>query len=740
MPLQLLLPGFPDGSSRIGDALSILKKDGCVTYFVGGDNYFFHGADDAASHRFTLASLMENGHVRACDLEKAPLCIPHRTLMNWLSQLRERGPDSFYRPARRSGGGVMTPDVVARCESLLFSGLPVSKVARQIDINESTLRKAVTRGTVRKVLEGSVPAAAATDGGGSTKSERSGLDAEAGAGMGTACTRADERMAAAMGLAASASARFEHCDDVPMGGLLVGLPALYANGLFSGIEKHLSLPKGFYSCLHILLTLGFMALGRIRRPEGLRHIPPGELGKVIGLDRVPEVRTLREKITTMASTGDPAAWMKELSRAWMEEDPEEAGYLYVDGHVRVYHGKTAKLPRRYVSRDRLCLRGTTDYWVNDAVGRPFFVVSKAVTDGLASVLRKEIAPQLLETVPGQPTESALKADPLLHRFVVVFDREGATHSLLAALWKQRIGAITYRKNVKDKWPESEFAEVEVPVPGGGVARMMLAERETELKASDKSITVMEIRRLTKRGHQTTVISTARRLVAIVIAGRMFARWCQENYFGYMMEHYDIDGLTQYGAEALPGTVEVINPAWRERDKAVKATNRTLQKFQAKLGAQIEADDAKDIQKKAECLQDIQDIQSELQVLRAERKKTKRKIPLDDLPEEERPTQLLPLNKILTDTVKMIAYRAETALVGMLLPHLKKEEEARALVRQLLVSAADIEPDDSTKTLTVRIHRMACPAHDAAIANLLKDLTELKFCHPETNAQVTYALA
>lgn len=740
MPLQLLLPGFPDGSSRIGDSLSVLNKDGLVTYFVGSDNYFSHLVGQVSSLRFILATLMHNGHVRARDLEKAPLCIAHRTLMNWLSQLRERGGDSFFLAARRSGAGVMTPDVVARCEALLFSGLRVSQVARQIDINESTLRKAITRDAVRKAAEGTAPNAAAPEGGGSTKSERSRLDAEAAAGMGTACTRADERMAAAMGLAASASARFEHCDDVPMGGLLVGLPALYANGLFSGIEKHLFLPMGFYSCLHILLTLGFMALGRIRRPEGLRHIPPGELGKVLGLDRVPEVRTLRKKITTMAATGNPAAWMKELSRTWMEEDPEEAGYLYVDGHVRVYHGKTAKLPRRYVSRERLCLHGTTDYWVNDAVGRPFFVVSKAVTDGLASVLCKEIVPQLLETVPSQPTEAALEADPLLHRFVVVFDREGATHSLLAALWEQRVGAITYRKNVKDKWPESEFVEVEVPVPGGGGTNMMLAKRETELTASGNTITVMEVRRLTKRGHQTTVISTARRLDAIVIAGRMFARWCQENYFGYMMEHYDIDGLTQYGAEALPDTVEVINPAWRERDKAVKVANRTLQKIQAKLGAQIEADDARDIQKKAEYLQDIQDIRAELQTLRAERKKTKRKVPLADLPEEERPTQLLPLNKILTDTVKMIAYRAETALVAMLLPHLKKEEEARALVRELLVSAADIEPNDSSKTLTVRIHRMACPAHDAAIANLLKGLTELEFCHPETNARITYTLA
>jgi len=182
-----------------------------------------------------------------------------------------------------------------------------------------------------------------------------------------------------MGLAACATARFEAGHDVQMAGLLAGLPALCANGLLTGLGKHLHLPNGFYGAPHILLTLGFMALGHIRRPEGLRHVPPGELGKVIGLDRAPEVRALREKIAILAATGNPGAWMNELAKSWMENDPDEAGYLYVDGHVRVYHGDKANLPRRYVSRERLCLRGTTDYWVNDAIGRPFFVISKAVT-------------------------------------------------------------------------------------------------------------------------------------------------------------------------------------------------------------------------------------------------------------------------------------------------------------------------------------------------------------------------
>ena len=251
----------------------------------------------------------------------------------------------------------------------------------------------------------------------------------------------------------------------------------------------------------------------------------------------------------------------------MEDDPDAAGYIYVDGHVRVYTGSTANLPRRFVSREKLlvqelkahCLRGTTDYWVNDAIGRPFFVVSKAVTDGLADSLVKDLVPELLASVPGQPSAEELEEDPLRHRFVIVFDREGATYSLFHELWKQRIGALTYRKNVKDVWPEDEFMEHEVPSPGGGTTRMKLAMRETSIGAGKESLPVSEVRRLTQTGHQTAIVTSARRLGNVMIAGRMFTRWCQENFFAYMMEHYDIDGLVEYGAEAVPGMILVRNP-------------------------------------------------------------------------------------------------------------------------------------------------------------------------------------
>ena len=734
MRRQDWLPGFLENAQTIADGVMMQELNEEVIYFVGGDNYFSHKKSDFSCRRFVLASLIINGYAKAVEFERAPLCIPHRTLMNWMGDYRRGGSAVFFRSAPPRRPRIMTGDKNAECAQLIADGVHPAEVARRTGILESTLRKAIKRNAIPTLPKREAVEAVL----GSSKSQRSQADAKAAEGLGVACTRADERIETAMGLALCATARFEAGHDIPMAGLLVGLPALCANGLLSGLGRYLTLPKGFYSALHILLVLGFMALGRIRRPEGLRHIPPGEFGKVIGLDRVPEVRTLREKISLMAKTGDLAQWMQELCKTWMEDDPAEAGYLYVDGHVRVYNGDLAALPRRYVSRERLCLRGTTDYWVNDAVGRPFFVVSKAVTEGLASALLNDIVPQLLTSVPQQPSEEELDADPLLHRFVMVFDREGSTHSLLSQLWKQRIGALTYRKNVKDTWPEGEFQETEVSLPGGASTRMKLAMRETRLGAGKESIPVTEVRRLTATGHQTAVISTAQRLGNTVIAGRMFTRWCQENFFAYMMQHYDIDGLIEYGQEDIPGTTEVVNPAWREAEKAVRKTLQTERKLQAKLAVLIMGD-ISDVLKTSESVEAIEAIHEDLESLRAKRKETARKVTISSLPEDERPTQLPPHNKMLSDTVKMIAYRAETAMVGLMRRHLKKEDEARALVRQLFVSSGDIVPNEAENILTIRIHRAATPAHDKAIAALLNDLTQLEFQHPETGAKMIFSL-
>lgn len=150
MVKQRFLPGFPEGAIKVGESLSILTKDGRVTYFVGSDNYYSHPEGEATSYRFIIATLMENGYVRARDLAGPPLNIPHRTLMNWGRQLRDKGANSFFQPIEPSAAPVMTPEKALECGRLLAEGQHIAAVARKVGLNDSTLRKAIQRGVVVK--------------------------------------------------------------------------------------------------------------------------------------------------------------------------------------------------------------------------------------------------------------------------------------------------------------------------------------------------------------------------------------------------------------------------------------------------------------------------------------------------------------------------------------------------------------------------------------------------------------
>jgi hypothetical protein len=156
-------------------------------------------------------------------------------------------------------------------------------------------------------------------------------------------------------------------------------------------NKYFSLPAGFYGLKTIFLLLAFLSLARIKSIEALRYHPPGEWGKLLGVDRAPEVRTIRAELKHLADQEHAFSWSAELCEDWMAEAPEDATVLYIDGHVRVYRGTTKTLPEHCVARQRLCLSATADYWVNAMDGQPFFVVSQAVDPGLLQVMEHQLA-------------------------------------------------------------------------------------------------------------------------------------------------------------------------------------------------------------------------------------------------------------------------------------------------------------------------------------------------------------
>ena len=741
---QALLPLIPAGATTVNDRISVLREDGEWTYFYGVDPIFRHPETDTRSFRMFTAQLICQGACKQSDIVRA-FGVSANSVKRSVKKYRNEGIASFYRPRVGRGGTVLTDEVTRRAQELLDRGSSRSDVAVELGVQRDTLRKAIKQGRLREpsssaALDRPHPTREVSD-----KSDRSVADASAE--MGTACTRPGERVLAAMGMLQGAPTRFEACRDVSFGGVLCGLPALAQNGLFQHL--HTSFPSlgGYYTTLQVVTLLASMALCRIKTVEQLQYAAPGELGKLMGLDRVPEVRCLRKKLTQLSAGDAPEQWAGLLSRQWLEAAPELAGTLYVDGHVRLYHGQQTELPRRYVSRQRLCLRGTTDYWVNDALGQPFFVVERPIDHGMLEALRSDIVPRLLRDIPRPPTEQELQADPYRCRFVIIFDREGYSPAFFKEMWQtHRIACITYHKHPKEAWPEERFVETLVRLPNGEQASMKLAEMGSWIGDRKNGLWVREVRKLTTSGHQVSLISSAYAQIAMTDAAGMFSRWSQENFFRYMMEHYAIDLLSEHRTEEIPGTNRpVVNPSWRELDSRFRSLKGKLQQRQAQFAAQTlhpesnAADVPKWEQRKSELLEVVQQLEHDLEELKQQRKQTPKHIDWDQLPNENKFQRLAPSRKRLIDTVKLIAYRAETAMTAIVREQFAREDDARSLVRDLFRSEADLSPDTQAGVLKVGVHAMANPRSNRAIQHLLDDLNAAAFTYPGTNLKLEYAL-
>lgn len=549
-------------------------------------------------------------------------------------------------------------------------------------------------------------------------------------------------MAASLGALEAVAPAFQMALDVPNGGVLFALPALLAVGLLASTDRHFTLPKGYYGLDSLFLLLAFMALARLKSIESLRYCAPGEWGKLLGLDRVPEVRTLRQKLRQLARDEKPGQWGAELCRQWMEAAPEQAGTLYIDGHVRVYNGYQTALPRHYVARQKLCLRATTDYWVNALDGQPFFVVHQAVDPGLIQVIEQDILPRLLQDVPQQPDAQTLQADSLRHRFTLVFDREGYSPDFLRRMKAQRVACLTYHKYPGEDWPIEEFQTREVKLAHGQTVTMKLAERGTRLS---NGLWLREIRKLTERGHQTAILSTDYRSDSAPVAAAMFARWSQENFFKYARQHYNLDRLVDYSTEEISEPVQVVNPPHRRLDGQVRSATGKLNRLLAQFGAvnlenpiEPEAVEAF-VQRKAALQEAIDLLRQEVQTGKAARKATPRHIPLSELPEPDRFRRLSTQSKHLIDTLKMVAYRAETAMANLLREHLSHPDEARSLLQTLYRTEADLLPDVEAGTLTVRLHHLANARSDAAIRKLCEELNETETLFPRTQLRLILKL-
>jgi hypothetical protein len=259
------------------------------------------------------------------------------------------------------------------------------------------------------------------------------------------------------------------------------------------------------------------------------------------------------------------------------------------------------------------------------------------------------------------------------------------------------------------------------------------------------IWVREVRKLAADGHQVSIVSTNFTGDAASQAAALMARWSQENFFKYMRKHFGLDALVQYGTEEIPATVTVLNPAWRELDREVRKKNaelKRIQQLQHNLGLTQPLSEAavhQYEQHQGQCQQRIEQLELAVDKLKQQRKLTPRHIPIKDLPESDRFTRLRTERKFFLDTIKMIAYRAETSMAFTLREKLKRMDDARSLLRQIYHTEVDLMPDLEAKTLTVSLHHLTQAAHDTAVRFLCDELTATETIFPGTDLRLVYKL-
>jgi hypothetical protein len=524
----------------------------------------------------------------------------------------------------------------------------------------------------------------------------------------------------------------------PLAGLLLALPALEGTGLLAAArEVYGRVKDGFYGLTAALLTLVFLALAGEPRAEGATRVPPAALGRVLGLDRAPEVKTIRRKLGELAAAGKAADLVMALARRHAAARPDALGFLYVDGHARVYHG-TRTVQKTHVARLKFPAPATMETWVTDQDGDPVFMVVAEPSDSLAGELRR-LLPQLRQ-VAGEG-----------RRVTVCFDRGGWSPALFADITAAGFEVLTWRKGPAPELPAEAFTAVTSTDDRGRVHEYDLADTTAELGISEgprkgQTVTLRQVTRLVpaKAGatRQIHALTSRTDLTAGEICWRLTSRWREENYFRYARTHFALDALDCYAAVPDDPDRMVPNPA----KKAAAARRR-----QAEAAAQA-AETARDAallhlrspapgqaawitnQVINALAAPVEAAWHELDDAGQAAAATPARVPLGTLAPDM--ARLDAETKQITHAIRMAAYNAETALARALDGHYARAgDEAYALIREALTTSGDVRPGPGE--LVIRLDPLTAPRRTQALAALCDQLNQAESRYPGTDLVLRY---
>ena len=729
---QELFPDFhnPDGLRVVNNRCLVRTQHGHRVVIVSGIILAQYAATDSMAEAHAMISLVEQGWADQNDVARAFGCAT-RTIRRQQQRFDEGGLAALGRKRGYPPGRARLATCrIKRVQQLRASGNSYRQIARVMGVSAKAIRKLLRRSGWKEpaLLQPELGFGSANPG----DPKLSAFSSQAKQAPPTSrdtdpSDREADRLLARLGLLEDAAPLFGSASAVPRAGVLLALPVLVTSGVFECAQKiYGTLGPAFYGLRTSLLTLLLMALWRIKRPEGLKEYSPQDLGRVLGLDRAPEVKTLRRKLARLAAVGRAAQFGQALAQQRVALRGEALGFLYTDGHVRVYHGQYA-LPKAHVARMRLSLPATSDYWVNDSAGDPLFVLTAEANAGLVKLL-----PRILAQVRGLVGK---------RRLTVIFDRGGYSPKLFQQIIAANFDLLTYRKGRYPRIPRKRFQTCRTRHGGRAIA-YVLADQEVRLLKG--KLRLRQVTRLMDNGHQTPILTSQRDLSAAQVAYRMFDRWRQENFFKYLREEYALDALVEYATVPDDPTREVPNPLWAALDARLRQAYAQLDRLQAEYG--LEA--LTNLEQQRQTMrgfktahgklgQQIWNAWQRIEQLEKRRAGTPRRVPVQTVMQEP-VVKLAPERKHLTNLIKMLAYQAESDLLRLVAPHYRRAgQEGRTLLQSALASAADLQVTQTE--LRVILAPQSSPHRTRAIAALCDHLNETKTSFPGSRLRLHYAI-
>jgi transposase len=719
----------PESLRVINERCLLRSQDGHHVVLVSGIMLAQYAASDRMAEAYAMVSLMEQGWANQVEIARAFACSV-RTVRRHQRRFEAGGLAALGHPdGYPPGRGRLVATRERLVQRLKADGVDQREIARRIGVSEKAIRKLLRRlgwkatpPVQRQLPLETVPTADPNLSAVCATEENSVPSQDTDPNH-----RCADRLLARLGLLEDAPPLFGSATAVPRAGVLLALPLVVSSGVLACAQKiYGSLGPAFYGLRNSLLTLLLMALWRIKRPEGLKEYSPQDLGRALGLDRAPEVKTLRRKLTQLAAAGRAAQLGQALAQHRVALRGTALGFLYTAGHVGVYHGQHA-LPKTHVARMRLSLPATSDYWVNDSAGDPLFVITAEANAGLVKML-----PGILDQV---------RALVGKRRVTVVFDRGGYSPKLFQQMLAAGFDLLTYRKGRYPHIPCKRFHTCRTRREGRTLT-YVLADQEVRLLKG--KLRLRQVTRLMDNGHQTPILTSRRDLPAAQVAYRMFDRWRQENFFKYLREEYALDALVEYAAVPDDPTREVPNPVWAAVDVQLRQARAQLDQLQAEYG--LEALTNLEHQRRTmrgfktahgKLGQKIWNAWQRIEQLEQRRATVPRRVPVQVVMEEP-VVKLAPERKHLTNLIKMVAYQAESDMLRLVAPHYRRAgDEGRTLIQSALASAADLKV---TKTeLHVTLAAQRSPHRTRAIAALCEELNQIKTIFPGSRLRLRYAI-